>query len=262
MKKTIILGILLVAALLVSVVVMVVETRPESPHFTQGFSAFDDLPENAYDSSLFYSENGFIRYADASVGIDVSAHQGNIEWQRVKEAGVDFAVIRVGYRGYTNGGINMDPNFPQNLQGTKAAGLSVGAYFFSQATTETEAITEALFVLECLDGAKLDLPVYYDWEPVETEARTDDVTGEQVTKFAQAFCGAISDAGYKAGVYFNESMGYGFLNLHELSAYDFWLAQYLDVPDFYYDFAMWQYSSSGEVPGIEHPVDLNLRFIK
>ncbi len=262
MKRTITWGMLLLAMLIASVAAMVSENKTEKTHVTPELPAFGDLPRNTYDSDLFYTENGFIRYGDALVGIDVSAHQGDIDWQSVKNAGVDFAIIRVGYRGYTSGGISMDPKFSQNLQGAKEEGLSVGAYFFSQATTEMEAAEEAAFALECLDDAKLDLPVYYDWEPVETEARTDDVTGAQVTKFAQAFCNVITDAGYEAGVYFNESMGYGFLDLSELADYDFWLAQYLDAPDFYYDFAMWQYSSSGEVPGIEHPVDLNLRFIK
>lgn len=233
----------------------------QQPENTPITSPYDLLPRNEYDAELFYSEEGFIRYDDAFVGIDVSSHQGEIHWEKVKNAGVDFAIIRAAYRGYTHGGINMDPYFVQNLQGAKAAGLLTGVYFFSQATSVWEAREEAEFLLECMDGAELDLPVYYDWETIEAEARTDKVTGEEVTLFALEFCETVAASGYEAGVYFNESMGYSFLQLPQLQQYEFWLAQYLDVPDFYYDFTTWQYSASGEVPGIEVPVDLNLRFV-
>lgn len=220
------------------------------------------LPKNEYDADAFYEEDGFLRYKDALVGIDVSAHQKEIDWERVKEDGVDFAILRVGYRGYTNGGISMDPYFLQNLDGAKTAGLQVGAYFFSQAVSEEEARQEAEFLLECLDGAELDLPVYYDWESIEAEARTDGVSGTQVTAFAREFCTLVEQAGYKAGVYFNASMGYLFLHLPELQDYEFWLAQYQAVPDFYYDFTVLQYTAEGNVDGIDTPVDLNLRFAK
>lgn len=223
-------------------------------------AVLSDLPLNQYDKSLFVPENGRISYQNASAGIDVSSHQGEIDWQAVKEDGIDFAIIRAAYRGYTNGDLSMDPCFRENLKGAMDGGLAVGVYLFSQAVSIEEAEEEANFLLECLDGAELDLPVYYDWEPIDAESRTEDTTGREVTDFALAFCQIIEENGYKAGVYFNESMGYSFFRLPELKKYDFWLAQYLSVPDFYYDFAMWQYSASGEVAGIQEPVDMNLRF--
>lgn len=237
-------------------------TAPKEPAVQPEQSLFAILPKNEYDAGLFYRENWFIRYEDALVGVDVSAHQKEIDWEKVKADGVDFAIIRAAYRGYTNGGISMDPYFLRNLQGAKKAGLLVGAYLFSQAVSEEEAREEAEFLLECLDGAELDLPVYYDWETVEAEARTDDVSGTEVTAFAEEFCSVVEEAGYEAGVYFNESMGYTFLYLPDLSQYDFWLAQYLDAPDFYFNFTTWQYTAKGEVDGIEAAVDLNLRFVK
>lgn len=251
-----------VLVLLLAGVLFTACTAPKGPAAKPEQSPFEVLQKNEYDSSLFYEEGGFIRYEDAMVGIDVSAHQDEIDWGKVKADGVDFAIIRAAYRGYTNGGISMDPYFLQNLQGAKDAGLLVGAYLFSQAVSEEEAREEAEFLLECLDGAELDLPVYYDWEPVEAEARTDGVSGTEVTAFAREFCSVVEEAGYEAGVYFNESMGYMFLYLPELQQYEFWLAQYLDAPDFYYNFTTWQYTASGEVDGIEAPVDLNLRFVR
>ena len=228
----------------------------------ENHALFSDLPVNTYDSAKFYADGEFLRYENALVGIDVSAHQGEIDWETVRADGVDFAIIRAAYRGYTNGGVSMDPYFLQNLNGAKNAGLQVGVYFFSQATSKEEAQEEADFLLQCLDGAALDFPVYYDWEPIEAEARTDDVSGADVTVFAKAFCDSVKSAGYDTGVYFNESMGYLFLHLSELGDYEFWLAQYKNAPDFYYDFTIWQYSSDGEVAGIKTPVDLNLRFAK
>ena len=248
--------------LLVMIFALSACTRPVPPVEHENISLFGDLPLNTYASERFYEKDGFTRYEDALIGVDVSAHQEEIDWEKVKDSGVEFAILRAAYRGYTNGGLSMDPYFLQNLKNAKAAGLQVGAYLFSQAISEEEALEEAAFLLECLGGVSLDLPVYYDWEPIEADARTDDVSGAEVTVFAKAFCAAMEEAGYDAGVYFNESMGYMFLQLSELKDYEFWLAQYKSDPDFYYDFTMWQYSADGEVDGIDAPVDLNLRFVK
>lgn len=224
---------------------------------------YPNVEKNRYDEDLFHTEKG-LRYYDsptASVGIDVSSHQGDIDWVALRESGVDFAILRVGYRGYTDGGIFADSTFVTNLQKAKEAGVQIGVYFFSQAISAEEAREEAEFVLESLQGISLDLPVYFDWEFVEDEsARTNDASSETVTNCATVFCQMVEKAGYKAGVYFNQSLGYFTLNLEQLKDYDFWLAEYRETPDFYYHFHMWQYSDSGSLSGITGKVDLNIRF--
>lgn len=227
------------------------------------FVLFPDLPRNTYDKNQFRYQNGYLTYQNgACLGIDVSSHQEQINWQKVKNAGVEFAILRVAYRGYTGGGLNTDPWFQTNFQGAAEAGVKVGAYIFSQAITVEEAREEALFVLDCLDGAPLDLPVFFDWEYVEGPSRTALITGSEITEFAQTFCSEIEKVGYRAGVYFNVSLGYTALNLSKLKDYDFWLAQYQDAPDFLFDFGYLQYTDSGSVPGIHGNVDLNLMFLK
>ncbi len=221
------------------------------------------VEKNNYDTALFHDEKGLRHYDSptAMVGIDVSSYQGEIDWQAVRESGVDFAILRVGYRGYTDGGIFADPTFAVNLQNARAAGLKIGVYFFSQAVSVEEAKEEAVFVLDALGGTALDLPVYFDWEFVEQDsARTNLTSSETVTNCAVTFCEAMEKAGYKAGVYFNQSLGYLTLNLGRLKAYDFWLAEYRSTPEFYYNFHMWQYTDNGAVSGITGHVDLNIRF--
>ena len=169
------------------------------------------VPENSYDPAGFYEEGGFKRYKSedtlASVGVDVSSHQQDIDWELVAANGVEFAMIRVGYRGYTEGEIQPDDYFVQNIEGARAAGLDVGVYFFSQALDEQEAIDEANYVLEQIKDYPLSYPVIFDWEDIEADARTDGMDSVQLTKNAIAFCDTIEQAGYRAGVYFNQRFG-------------------------------------------------------
>ena len=223
------------------------------------------VPENSYDPAGFYEEGGFKRYKSedtlASVGVDVSSHQQEIDWELVAANGVEFAMIRVGYRGYTEGEIQPDDYFVQNIEGARAAGLDVGVYFFSQALDEQEAIDEANYVLEQIKDYPLSYPVIFDWEDIEADARTDGMDSVQLTKNAIAFCDTIEQAGYRAGVYFNQRFGYEEFDLESLQDYVFWLAEYNDTPSFTYDFDLWQYASDGSVDGIDGDVDLNLAFI-
>lgn len=221
------------------------------------------LTENGYDLSAFSAQDGFMTYSgDGTVyaGVDVSQHQGAIDWQRVKDAGVDFAIIRVGNRGTSEGAISLDEQFKDNMAGAAAAGIDIGVYFFSQAVTEDEAREEARFVLTWIENYDLKYPVYYDWEDVAWEARTDGMDPVTLTACAKAFCGEIAAAGYRAGLYFNQRFGYQEFNLSELQEYTFWLASYSATPDFRYHFDVWQYSAEGTVDGIDGAVDLNLSF--
>lgn len=226
---------------------------------------YDLLDPNTYDASLFYKENGLLRYGDAQksrAGIDVSSHQQRIDWEKVKAAGVDFAIIRLGYRGYTEGAIQLDEYYLQNMDGAETAGLDVGVYFFSQALSPEEAVEEAEFCLQWLQDCELSYPVLYDWEDIEAEARTDGMDSITLTACAKAFCQTIEEGGFRAGIYFNQTFGYQELKLPELDEYCFWLAEYNETPTFAHDFEIWQYCCDGAVDGISTDVDLNLAFIK
>ena len=223
----------------------------------------EGLERNSYDLTAFTNTDGVIVYTagESFVGIDVSSHQNTIDWKKVKEAGVDYAMIRVGYRGYTQGRLEEDPQFKTNIEGALDAGLEVGVYFFSQAVSPEEALEEAEFLLERIRQYDIRYPVFYDWENIEAEARTDGMDSITLTACAKTFCEAISAEGYQAGIYFNQIFGYQQFNLLELREYEFWLAQYSDVPDFYYNFQMWQYTNQGSIPGIEGMVDMNISFV-
>ena len=226
----------------------------------------DTVPMNTYDPNGFSEENGIRRYESAGVtgvpGIDVSAYQPKIDWYAVKEAGIEFAMIRVGYRGYSSGKLDLDDCFLSHIEGALEAGLDVGVYFFSQALTPEEAKEEAEFVLTWIEGYDITYPVVFDWEEVEGTARTDQMNMLMLTSCAESFCETVEEAGYEAAVYFNQAYGYQQFNLVSLLDYTFWLAEYNKAPTFYYDFQLWQYTNEGTVPGIEGPVDLNIWFEK
>ncbi len=227
--------------------------------------AFSDVSQSVLDPSLFFkNEDGRMFYADPSVstytGIDVSVFQGDIDWAAVKADGIDFVMLRAGYRGYGSKGImGEDESFRKNAAAAKAAGLDVGAYFFSQATNAAEAQEEARFVLEIIKDADITYPVAYDWEIIDYDtARTDGMSSAQITECARAFCDTVSAAGYEAVIYFNCEVGYFNYDLSGLNNIHFWLAEYGDTPSFYYDYKIWQYTMEGSVDGISGNVDMNI----
>ena len=215
---------------------------------------------NPYGPEDFSMENGYLKCTagESILGIDVSSHQREVDWRQVAAAGVKFAIVRLGYRGYESGTVVTDDNVWQNLKGARDAGLQVGAYFYSQAITVEEAIEEAEFCLELLDGYALDFPLVFDWEYAGEGTRTEVFDSRTVTDCTIAFCETVRRGGYRPMVYFNTHLAQeGFL-LEELTGYDFWLAMY-DVPmNFPYRIDMWQYTQSGTVPGIETAVDIDL----
>lgn len=222
---------------------------------------------NQYDTACFgVEDNGWLSYVvdgeRAKVGVDVSAYQGEIDWDKVAGSGVEFAMIRCGYRGYSKGVIVADKTFEQNIQGALDAGLEVGVYFFSQAIDTWEAREEAAYVLEAIEGYELTYPVVFDWEFIaeNSQARTNGMEAVEVTNCAGVFCDMVAEAGYTPMVYFNQDAGYLTYQLDELDQYGFWLAEYDTTPSFYYHFDLWQYTHRGSVPGIKGSVDLNLDF--
>lgn len=196
------------------------------------------------------------------LGIDVSSYQGAINWTRVKTAGVDYAIIRVGYRGYGTGAIRLDDYYEANVSGAIAAGIPVGVYFYSQAITTQEAEEEAEFVLKKLTGYDVSYPVVFDMEEVDDEdARTNALTRAERTDITIAFCEKIKAAGYTPMVYGNIRWMIMHLDLARLEGYDKWFAQYFKQPFFPYAFSMWQYTSRGAIDGVPHAVDLNLGLV-
>ena len=178
--------------------------------------------------------------------------------QQVKAAGIEFAIIRVGFRGYETGNVNPDKRALANYQGAIDAGLDVGVYFFSQAVNPQEAVEEAKFVLDFTAGWDLKYPVVYDWEYIGAHARTADVDRRTLTDCSIAFCEEIRSAGRSPMVYFNRRQGNTQLYLYELEDYPFWLAMYSYRMTYPYKVEMWQYTNQGKVPGIEGDVDINL----
>lgn len=207
----------------------------------------------------YYAENGT---KNSLIGIDVSSHQKEIDWKKVKAAGVEFAIIRVGLRGYGTGALVVDEYFHTNIKAALNAGIKVGVYIFSQAITPEEAIEEAELVLKEIKGYKITFPVVYDPEDISGDtARTDDLNGEQLTEHCIAFCETVKEAGYTPMIYVNKRWALTRLDMTRLTDYDIWLATYVEEPNYPYQFTMWQYSSSGKVNGISGNVDLNISFV-
>jgi GH25 family lysozyme M1 (1,4-beta-N-acetylmuramidase) len=185
-----------------------------------------------------------------------------INWNAVKAAGYQFAILRIGYRGYRAGSLAMDPKFYQNLAGAQAAGLDIGVYFFAQAVNEQEAVEEADYVLGILQGYPLTMPIVYDPETIESPAaRTNSVSGEQLTKNAAAFCDEIRKGGYTPMIYSNMLWQAYKLNMSELGDELFWYADYEPLPQTPYDFALWQHSQSAFVPGVPTACDVDIQML-
>ncbi len=207
----------------------------------------------------YYSEDG---KAASEEGIDISSYTGEIDWKKVKAAGVDFAMVRLGGRGYgEDGSLYSDDKALEYIKGAQAENIKVGGYFFSQATTSDEAAEEAEYVKDLLDGTKLEYPIAFDWEIIKDEnARTDSVSSTQATECAKVFCESIKNYGYKPMIYSPARELYFKYDLTQLKDFDIWFVDYTNVPEFYYQFTMWQYSETGSVDGIEGTVDLNICF--
>ena len=265
----------LIALILMSMPSLMGETAPEPTQLsteapteppTEPVPTLPPPEENPFDQLDFQYEGRYLKLRDgvSVTGIDVSHWQKLVDWEQVKESGVDFAMIRLGYRGYEQGGLNLDSYATANLDGAIAAGLDVGVYFFSQAITPEEAEEEAYFVLEQLEPYKdsITMPVVFDWEHVSNaNARTANMRDpDMLTDCTLAFLQTIEAAGYRTMVYFNRTQSWKYLNLEELKDYEFWLAAYTQRMDFPYKIQMWQYTNAGKVPGVVGDCDINIYF--
>lgn len=229
-----------------------------------------ELKMNQLDvANLNILENGEYQYmTDGQVtshkGIDVSSHQGKINWNLVAQDGVEFAIIRVGFRGYgSEGRLVVDEQFANNIQGAIAAGIKVGVYFFSQAVNETEVLEEANLVLSQIEPYHLDCPVVYDVEKTTGDGRNgrmNQISVEERTNLTKLFCQTIAGAGYTPMIYHNTEMGALMIDIAALEEYDKWYASYSSKMFYPYEYKIWQYSDKGKIQGINTNVDLNICF--
>uniref|UniRef100_UPI0040575BDA glycoside hydrolase family 25 protein n=1 Tax=Acetatifactor sp. TaxID=1872090 RepID=UPI0040575BDA len=228
----------------------------------------DALKQNEYaDTNLNILENGEFQYVEngqvvSHKGIDVSKHQGDINWQKVAEDGVEFAFIRAALRGYGTGKLVEDERFEENIKGAISAGIKVGVYVYSQAITEEEVLEEANYILQLIAPYKIDCPVVFDVEMVSGDnGRMNNLTVEERTHLTALFCETIQNAGYKPMIYHNMEMGALKIDLTALEDYDKWFAYYNANFYYPYEYDVWQYSEKGRVNGIKGDVDMNISFV-
>lgn len=195
-------------------------------------------------------------------GIDVSKYNKTIDWEAVREAGVEFAIIRCGYRGSTSGSLIIDPTFEYNIKGAIGAGIPVGVYFFTQAINEIEAVEEASMVINLIREYDVDYPVFVDSESAGGNGRADNLSPAERTKIHTAFLETITSAGYEAGIYASANWLRNRVDTAQLAGYHTWLAEYADVPSYEGYYQMWQYTSKGQINGISTNVDLDVCYMK
>lgn len=228
----------------------------------------DDLKQhNLLQENIQVLENGEMQYVVngeviSHKGIDVSKYQGDIDWKKVAEAGIEYAFIRVGVRGYgKEGKVVLDEKFESNLKGATDAGIQVGVYFFSQAITDEEALEEAQTVLDAIEGYSVTYPIVYDVEKTGVaEGRMNQLTVEDRTRMARIFIDKIKEAGYTPMIYSNMEMWTVLIDMASFEDVEKWFAYYDTDLYFPYEYAIWQYTDKGTIDGIKGAVDLNISF--
>ena len=291
MKKIVILIIVMVIIISISIGLVVINSKESKDKQEQAIEVIAEEPaeiiiydieegylkvpynnmanKNKYEWDKYLkNENGILKYEDniytTKFGIDVSEHQKEIDWKKVKEAGVDFAILRLGFRGYgKKGNIVLDETFEQNYKEASENGIEIGVYFFSQAISSDEIKEEAEFVLSKIKGKNITLPVVFDLEKIKNdEARTDNLTEQEITNMTLQFCKIIEENNYIPSIYANAKTFTTKMKLELFNNYNKWYADYQEKPIYPYDFDMWQYSETGHIDGIEGNVDLNICFTK
>ncbi len=250
---------------IVTVVVIVLLLQPKRvPINVADITNIQPKASNITKVGDYYQYEDADNHMTSHLAIDVSSHQGEVDWKAVKKAGIDFVYIRLGLRGYESGALALDDYYLENIKAARKAGLNVGVYFFSQALTREEVEEEADFVIENLKGHDIDLQVVYDFELVQVEgSRTLETEGVDYTANAIAFCKKIQDAGYESMIYTNGYFAENFYDMNILSSYDIWFANYNEQPELSSGFAVWQYTEEGsiETAGLA-PLDFDLIFVK
>lgn len=227
------------------------------------------IEKNTYDYTGLVSEEPFMRYyADgkkvSTQGIKLDDSYGKVNFARVEEAGIDYCMIQMGSRGYATGAVTLEENYATYMAEAKAAGLSVGVTFYSQAATEAEAVEEANLVLQMLaqSEVKPDYPIVLEMEIVNNDtSRIENLTKSELTAIAKAFCDTIRQGGYNPAIYGNKYWLLRKVDLTQLGNCNIWLSQEGDIPDYPYQFAMWEYKQDAEIDGISGKVPVSISFI-
>ncbi|MCR4807078.1 MAG: glycoside hydrolase family 25 protein [Lachnospiraceae bacterium] len=231
---------------------------------------FGQIPMNSYKTENFYIDEGFMAYHDdegnkiSHLGIDLSYHQEHVDFAALKEAGVEFVMLRCGYRGYSEGGLVKDEKFDEYAKACNECGIPMGVYFFTQSVNVEEAVREAEFTLDLIKDYKISYPVALDTEYVgEKGARTNNEEIDEALRsdMCIAFCEKIKEAGYYPMIYASENWIRRELSYDTLQDYDFWAPQYLEENDFMYDFTIWQYTEKGFIKGVDEQVDLDISMV-
>ena len=226
----------------------------------------EDIKKNTYDfSNLKYQEPIMRYYVDGKVascfGVDISSNLGDIDFEKLKNAGCEFCMIKIGSRGYSSGNIVFDEKYKDYLSGAKKAGLNIGVYFCSQAVSKNEAREEAEELIAAIEDYPVKYPVAFVMESIEDDmAGIEMLDTEERTKIAKAFMDEVKDAGYMPVLYGDKEWLLTMLDMEELEKYDVWYAQDGNKPDYPYEFKMWQYKSEGKVNGISQNVPLIMSF--
>lgn len=244
--------------------------KPVNVYFPKRNIKYSEVPRNSYNPENFVIEDGFMAYYNdngekiSHIGVDLSYHNDKVDFEKLADSPVEFVMLRCGYRGYTEGGLIEDEKFKEYAKAANENNLKLGVYFFTQAITEQEARAEADYVIKLIEDYDISYPVAFDTEYVEDEeARTNtaELSREDLSKICIAFCERIKEAGYYPMIYASENWFRRKLDVNMLADYDFWAPQYLDENDFLYDFTIWQYTDSGNAPGVEGDCDLNISMV-
>ncbi len=225
------------------------------------------LPKHEYDFTKLVCQSNIMKYYEdgkqvSYLGADISKYQDYVDFVKLKKAGADFVMLRAGARGYGTGQLVLDDYFNDNMKRATDAGLQVGVYFSSQAVSVDEAIEEANMVLANLAEQRITYPVAFDMGFVDNDtARIEVLSKSEKTEIAKAFLDTIAAAGYKTMLYGDKEWLIKEIDMSKLTAYDVWLSQMADVPDYPYKFAMWQYTTEGTIDGVAGYVGLNISFI-
>ncbi len=225
------------------------------------------ITKNKYDLKGFSYEPPIMKYYEngkniSSMGVDISKETGDVDFSKLKKAGVQFVMIKVGARGYGNGQITLDDHFAEYMKAASEAGLNIGVYFFSQAITKEEALEEANLVYQNIKDYKITYPIAFDMEKITGDiSRIDTLTKEEKSNIALVFLQSLKDVGYKGIIYGNKEWLIQQINLSTVGSFDIWLSQIGDVPDYPYKFSMWQYTQSGKIDGITGDANLDICFI-
>ncbi len=225
------------------------------------------LPKNEYDYTKLVCQSDIMKYfvegkQVSYVGCDLSKYQDYVDFVKLKKAGIDFVMLRVGSRGYGTGQLSIDDYYLDNIKRASDAGLDIGLYFYSQAVSELEAEEEANLVLANIGEYKITFPIAIDMELVANDScRIENLSREEKTKITKKFLQTVQNAGYLPMIYGNKEWLVKKIDLSKLTDYDVWLSQPGDIPDFPYRFTMWQYSTTTSIDGIAGYANMNISFI-